>query len=133
VSEEYQGPQTAQVEALLDRVEWLDNEDGRQLCLVMWSSCDVDRYRARGACREAANVAGRTTWQQRARSLARDGYRGDSWLSARHAAADAAAALVVRDLVDDEGYFTQEQYRLLTGSWANVVGPAHPDDVEDRP
>jgi hypothetical protein len=39
------------------------------------------------------------------------------------AAGDAALALVVRGLIPDD------VYRTLTGPWAEVVGPAHPDDL----
>jgi hypothetical protein len=34
----------------------------------------------------------------------------------------------VRDLIGSYG-FTQAHYDLLTGPWARVIGPAHPDDV----
>ena len=50
----------------------------------------------------------------------------------RAAVGDAAWALVVRDLISENG-FTQEHYDLLTGPWAAVFGPAHPDDVVDHP
>jgi hypothetical protein len=44
-----------------------------------------------------------------------------------YAARDAAEALVVRDLIGRRG-FTQAHYDLLTGPWAKVIGPVHPDD-----
>ena len=47
---------------------------------------------------------------------------------ALHAAWDAVCALVVRDLISTDG-FTQEHYDLLTGPWAQAIGPVHPDDV----
>lgn len=42
----------------------------------------------------------------------------------RSAARDAAFALVVRDLISEEHYAT------LTGPWASVIGPVHPDDEQ---
>ena len=45
-------------------------------------------------------------------------------------AVDAARALVVRDLIGRHG-FTADRYRTLTGPWATVIGPAHPDDPKD--
>jgi hypothetical protein len=42
----------------------------------------------------------------------------------------AARALVVRDLIGRHG-FTADHYRTLTGPWATVIGPAHPDDPKD--
>lgn len=47
----------------------------------------------------------------------------------QHGARDAALALVVRDLI------SKEHYDLLTGPWAQAIGPAHPDDPtrEDTP
>ena len=42
-------------------------------------------------------------------------------------AADAARALIVRDLIGWGG-FTQTHYDTLTQSWAHIIGPVHPDD-----
>lgn len=58
--------------------------------------------------------------------------RDAAWAAAWAAVGDAAWALVVRDLISENG-FTQEHYDLLTGPWAAVFGPAHPDDVVDHP
>ena len=40
---------------------------------------------------------------------------------------NAAGALAVRNLVG-EANFTQARYDLLTGPWASVIGPVHPED-----
>ena len=58
-----------------------------------------------------------------------------AWCAARDAAWDAgwdaAMALSVRDLIGQYSY-SQEHYDLLTGPWATVIGPVHPDDEARR-
>lgn len=54
------------------------------------------------------------------------GKLADAWSEGYKAARDAALALVVRDLI------SKEHYDLLTGPWAQVIGPAHPDDENIR-
>ena len=59
----------------------------------------------------------------------------DAWYAAGDAAGDAAGAaarafaraLTLRDLIGQHG-FTQAHYDTLTGPWASVIGPVHPDD-----
>lgn len=121
------GPQGEQVAALVDRSGKLTVDEAKKLDAALvaadqgdqggawdaawtaaWVAADRD---ARGATRDAA-------WDAAARGAAA---RGAAW--------DAALALVVRDLI------TKEHYDLLTGPWAQVIGPAHPDDPtrEDTP
>jgi hypothetical protein len=38
----------------------------------------------------------------------------------------------VRDLIDEATDWNQAAYDLLTGPWASVIGPVHPDDVVAR-
>ncbi len=45
------------------------------------------------------------------------------------AAADAADALIARDMTDGHP-FTSDHYRALTARWRAVIGPVHPDDVD---
>ncbi len=40
----------------------------------------------------------------------------------------AARGLAIRHLIGQHGY-TQEHYDTMTGPWARVMGPVHPDDV----
>ena len=61
-----------------------------------------------------------TAGEGRQMVAARSAVRSAAW----DAAWDAAFALVVRDLISEEHYAT------LTGPWASVIGPVHPDDEE---
>ena len=98
------GPQGVQVVELLNRCASLTAGEGRQV-VAAWDA-------AMDAVRSAA-------WDA-ARSAARDAARDAAWVAAR----DAAFALVVRDLISEEHYAT------LTGPWASVIGPVHPDDEQ---
>ena len=40
----------------------------------------------------------------------------------------AVSALLLRDLIDETTDWNQEAYDTLTGPWAKVIGPIHPDD-----
>ena len=81
------------------------------------------RYAAWDAARDAARDA---VWYA-AWDAARDAARYAAWDAARDAARGAASALSTRDLIGQHGY-TQEHYDKLTGPWASVMGPVHPDD-----
>lgn len=111
------GPQGEQVAALIDRAGKLTVGEAEKMAA------------ARGAARDAARGAARAAAQYAARAAARGAAWDAAWDAARDAARDAALALVVRDLI------TKEQYSLLTGPWARVICPAHPDDPtrEDTP
>ena len=103
---------------------------------------EVDAYQALGPQGEqvAALIgrAGRITageaeklaaaWEG-AWAAAQDAAWEGAWAAAQDAGRDATLALVVRDLI------TKDHYDLLTGPWAQVIGPAHPDDPtrEDTP
>lgn len=71
-------------------------------------------------------------------NAAKDARRSDEFQKARNAACaaggtpaqDAAVALVVRDLIDESTDWNRRAYDYLTHSWAAVIGPAHPDDVQ---
>ena len=45
------------------------------------------------------------------------------------AVADAALALCIRDLINENTPWNQAAYDFYTGPWAKVVGKVHPDDV----
>jgi hypothetical protein len=47
----------------------------------------------------------------------------DTGYATRYAVVDAALALVARGLIPDDAY------DALTGPWAEVIGPAHPNDL----
>ena len=97
------GPQGVQVVELLNRCASLTAGEGRQMVA------------ARSAARDAAMDA------------VRDAAWDAAWDAVRSAAVavrDAAFALVVRDLISEEHYAT------LTGPWASVIGPVHPDDEQ---
>lgn len=117
------GPQWEHVVALVRRAAVLTDDEAQRLGAA-WAA-------AREAAREAAEVAEIAAWyaaRAAARAVARVATHG---FAARVAAGDAARALVVRDLIGQHG-FTQENYDLLTGPWASVIGPVHPDDEARR-
>lgn len=93
---------------------------------------DATRDAAWAADRAAAWAAAWAANRGATRGATRGADRDAAWAAAWDAAWDAAWALVVRDLISENG-FTQEHYDLLTGPWAAVFGPAHPDDVVDHP
>ena len=96
------GPQGVQVAALIERASSLTGDEVRKLASYQDAAWGAARYASRDAARYA------------------------SWYTARNdtcdAAWDAAAALVVRDLI------SVEHYDALTGPWRTAVGPIHPDD-----
>ena len=81
----------------------------------------------------AGRVAGRDATLGAVREAVREAARGVVWATpwdvARGAALGAACALSARDLIGT-GSYTQQHYDLLTGPWAAVIGPVHPDDGE---
>lgn len=131
------GPQGEQVAALIDRAGKLTVGETEKLAAARDAARDAPWYDTLHAACVAAQAAARDA----ARAAAWDAARVAAWAAARVAAWDAtrvaawdaargaALALVVRDLI------TKEQYSLLTGPWAQVIGPAHPDDPtrEDTP
>lgn len=129
------GPQGEQVAALIDRAGKLTVDeveklgaawyaDGHAAGDAVWDTARVARHVALVA-RDAAWDA---VWDA-AGDAAQFAARDVTGVVARFAAGDAALALVVRDLI------SKEHYDLLTGPWAQVIGPAHPDDPtrEDTP
>ena len=116
------GPQWQPIVALVRRAATLTANEATTLA-------------AAGAANWAAWAAGVARWTA-ARTAAGDanwaaagaaGYaaRPAAWAAAR----DAARALAVRDLIGQHG-LTQQHYDTLTGPWAAVIGPAHPDDTK---
>ena len=87
---------------------------------------DEEANRLHAAWNAAWDAAWNAAWNA-TRNAARDAARN----AARVAAWDAAWALSVRDLIGQDG-FTQEHYHELTGPWATVIGPVHPDDEARR-
>ena len=110
VAERY-GPQTAQIEALLDRVLNLTDKEAQEL-QAAWAA---DRN---AAARVAVWDAAWDAW---------DAARPAAWYAAwdawvvRDAIWDAMQALLVRDLIDQHG-FTQEHYDMLVAPWESVMG-----------
>lgn len=125
------GPQGEQVAALIDRAGKLTVGEAEKLAAAwdaavpaavpgdgVWVVLDA-RVVAWDAALVAARYAARDSDRNAARVAARD---AAVWEAAR----DAALALVVRDLI------SKEHYDMLTGPWAQVIGPAHPDDETTR-
>ena len=127
VAERY-GPQTAQIEALLERAHNLSGDEtealrdaaraaGRAASRAAWDAAwDADRAAARVAARAAAwDAAGTAGDGWVVRRTARSAWYG--WASAW----DAVLALVIRDLIGQHG-FTQEHYDAMVGPWESVMG-----------
>ena len=120
------GPQWLAIRDLVRRAAALTPDDAGALGAA-WGAAGARRLDAAGyAVRVAARIAaGVSAWY-----AVRDAAGGVARDAARLAARDAARALVARDLIGRHG-FTADRYRTLTGPWATVIGPAHPDDPKD--
>ena len=111
---EHYGPQTTQIEALLERMRNLSGDETKALRVAWdareardaWDAWDAARA-AGGAPRDAASSAARDAW---------DAARDAAW-----AAWTAVLALVVRDLIGQNG-FTQQHYDTLVAPWETVMG-----------
>jgi hypothetical protein len=127
------GPQTSAIEALIERARRLTGGELTALAaawdvaardaavaarIVAWAAARMN------ASRHAwdAVIAARHAAMTAVRVAARDA-RYAAWATAGDAAGAAALALAVRDLIPDDAY------RTLTGPWAEVIGPAHPNDL----
>ena len=119
------GPHGEHVAALIGRAGRITAGEAEKLAAVWEGTWDAAQYAAWDAARNADRVAA----QDAAWYAARDAARETAPAAAPVTARDAALALVVRDLI------SKEHYDLLTGPWAQVIGPAHPDDPtrEDTP
>jgi hypothetical protein len=133
--DEEHGPQMPAVLALISRARTLTGDEITRLADT-WTAAWADGDAARDAgdaawaaamtdSRRTVGAAARITWA--AGDAARDAWAAgdaarDAW-AAGDAVGVAALALAVRDLIPDD------VYRTLTGPWAEVVGPAHPDDA----
>ena len=117
------GPQWSPIVDLVRSAAALTYEQAESLNAAEGAALNAAWAAAEGAAREAAREA--------ARIAALNAIRSAAWNAAGAAPGaapvDAAQALVIRDLIGQHG-FTQDQYNLLTGPWASVIGPVHPDD-----
>jgi hypothetical protein len=127
------GPQWAAIVVLVRRVATLTEDEIRQLAAAgdaAWDAAwDVARAAAEDAARDAARAAARDVARATAADAAWDAAWRRRWDAAWDATWDATGALVARDLIGPHG-FTQAHYDLLTGPWASVIGPVHPDDQQ---
>lgn len=106
------GPQWEPIVALVRRAAVLTADEALQLDAAWDAAWGTAWYAAWDAVWGAA------------RGAAREAAWGTAWYAAR----GAVQGLVVRDLIGSHG-FTQSNYDLLTGPWAKVIGPVHPDDT----
>ena len=108
------GPQWAEIVALVRRSAILTADESSKLVAASRAISFDARCDARNVASDAAWFADRTA----------------RWGAAEEAAGDAAGALVLRDVIGHHRHhgFTQATYDVLTGAWAQVIGPAHPDD-----
>lgn len=117
------GPQHAHIVALIRALAGVSAEQDQQIEAVWYELRGPRRFAARGTISDSASRSGRLEAQLQARQRT----WAASSLRCRDAAADAALALVVRDLVGTGP--AHEAYDQLTWPWASVMGPAHPDDT----
>ncbi len=110
------GPQTTQIEALLDRVCNLTDEEAKAL-RTLWTPTWVA---ARVSAWEAARAAGRIATR-----------RVPSVTTTAWTARDAVLALVVRHLIGQHG-FTQEHYDTLVAPWESVIGTEWTREATDE-
>jgi hypothetical protein len=133
------GPQWPHIVALVRRAAAFTADEMKLLAAARAAARTAARTAAWGAAGVAARAAGRAAALDAAldASLAAT---GDAALAAalaatgdaaRDVARAAAWALAMRDLIGQHG-FTQEHYDALTGPWATVIGPVHPDDAARR-
>ena len=118
------GPQGAQIAALIARAAAITEDEARRLDAA-WEELaarDASLYAAWPASRGAAWDAARGAARDASRDAARDAAWGAAWDAVLYAAWDAACALVARDLISTEHYYT------LTTPWRTAIGPIHPDD-----
>lgn len=102
------GPQTPQVETLLKRIATLTEDEVAALDAAWHAAPATGWYAAYSAAFDAASHDTRdAAWNAAWHALG---------VAAWDAAVDAAAALVVRDLI------TAEQFDALTGPWVSVIG-----------
>jgi len=120
------GPQWEAIVALIRRCAALTESEAVALDAVMDAAWAAAVGGARVAARDAAWAAARATTLPAAVDAAWDAW--DAAATTRDAAWDAMRALVVRDLITDDG-FTQAHYDLLVGPWSEVIGKVHPDDT----
>ncbi len=140
------GPQWLAIRDLVRRVAVLTVDEARELVATgdaaRVAAVDAAMYAAYDAAMYAARVAAGVAAVDAAGDAAGDAAYDAAMYAAKVAAVDAAGcaarcaavyaarALVVRDLIGRHG-FTADHYRTLTGPWATVIGPAHPDDPKD--
>ena len=126
------GPNGEAVAALIKRCRTMTYDEAEQLSAAgsaagpavwsaardaVWSAArDAAGSAARSAARSAAWSAARYAAWDAARSAAWDAAWDAAWAAAWSAARSAALALMVKDLI------TPEQFDLLYGPWASVMG-----------
>ena len=125
------GPQGVYVQALIERLDAMTPAEAEALAAAAWGAAaraaawgDAARGdAARAAAWDAARAAAWDTAWDTARAAAWD----TAWdtADAARAAADAAAGLLVRDLI------STEEYDALTMPVRRVLGPIHPDDPKE--
>ena len=133
------GPQWMLIVALVRRAAIMTDEEKDRLA-VAWTAAGYAAWAAAwdaawdaawvAAGAAARNAARNAAWVA-AGAAAENAARNAAWNAAQVAAGAAALALSVRDLIGQYG-LTQEHYDLLTGPWATVIGPVHPDDEARR-
>ena len=110
-------PQAVEIDALIERAGRLTVGEIKAVDAVYNATHANTRHNAILASQYIARYAARYAAYTAA------------WDTHYYAAGGAAAALIVRDLIDEETPWNQEAYDTLTAPWAEVIGPAHPDDV----
>ena len=104
------GPNTAAVQAIIDRIPTLTEDEVNRRGAVWNAVWNAARYAAWGAARDAARYA------------AIDAAWGAAWDAAWDAIRDALLATVTYDLATIDGPYTIAQRDLLLAPWVEVCG-----------
>jgi surface antigen len=121
MTEQKYGPQTAEIEALVERVKAMTPEQAEALSKAYHSISLRESWSAKEAAQEAEDSADRypvrqVAWYSAWGAARHAPWTGNAaWLSAWYAVRDAIWALVLRDLI------TTEQFDTLYETWASVM------------
>jgi hypothetical protein len=121
------GPQWQQIVTLIRRAAVLTRSEKRQLAAAWRVITDHAKSSAWNAAGNAFRAEAIAAAHSAAWCSQQDTATGAASRPASTVTADAAMALVVRDLIGQHG-FGQHHYETLTRPWATVIGKVHPDD-----
>lgn len=135
-------PQAAAIDAVIARAGRLTDAQIVALSAVRVAIPSMARSAAPYMIRGSGRITALSAIQEASRMAIRQAIRDTVWgtplggvrgptRGAVYAVDDTLLALLSRDLIDESTSWTQCAYDSLTLAWATVIGPAHPDDVQE--